>query len=426
MHLSKNSGPTRPFISLRKFTVLRTLLTIVPIFLGVSLIALIPLNARKNKSARSAGVGIENRVKLLGAFAERTESGKKNIGAWLRQDSRQNRGAYSGTAQKEIEKLYKLENRLKGFLHGGRHRARLPRFTLGIFRDNSRVFGTDQGLNHDSPRALASVSKIFTAVGVVQLAERGLLSLEDDIVKYFPELPQARKPKGGIPITVADVLRHSSGIPYSGRGGGSIRSAVRKIRYHIPGQTRPAGKAFHYSNQNYYLLGALIEKVSGESYPDYITNQVLKPLGMVNSRVGRRANAASGIVSTINELQVFYKHLMHPATHNNILISTNSLMKMLEIPSYANPGRNKSYFGLGLKVRFRDGQPWEIYHNGRWTNTAARLSYFINENCYMVYLGAPVDFRAQSYQSYHWRAANLSGEYIKQLGAILNPDKANQ
>lgn len=56
-----------------------------------------------------------------------------------------------------------------------------------------------------------------------------------------------------------------------------VYAPERKIRYLIASQFRPAGRQAHYSNQNYYLLGAIIEAASGQSYPDYVTDNILRP-----------------------------------------------------------------------------------------------------------------------------------------------------
>lgn len=347
---------------------------------------------------------------------------QQNIGQWLHRDLRLHRQDYLNTTRKQIYRLFHAEKSLNHFLWQGQKEAGMNEFILGIFQDDARIFGSESGLNEDELRPLASVSKVFTAVAVVQLAQKGLLKLNDPIQKYFPGLPQAQKPLGGVTITVADFLRHSSGVPYKSRraGGGTIISPIRKIHYFIPAQTRPAASHYNYSNQNYYLLGALIEKVSGQSYPHYIENHIFKPLGLQHSKVSQRANAASGIHSTINELKIFYQHLMKPKKHQEILINQESLTKMLAVPKYVDIEKEQWYYGLGVQVRLKDNELREIYHNGRWKHTAARLSYFVQEDSYMAYLAAPANFRSKTYMAYHYKIAWLAGQYVSHLQRILD------
>lgn len=133
----------------------------------------------------------------------------------------------------------------------------------------------------------ASLGKMFTAVAVAQLAERGKLSYDDTVAKLLPDYPNkdvAQK------VTVHHLLTHTSGIPSGSleRALATMRQGHRKVSDYLPSFANEPlgfepGAKFQYTNNGYILLGVIIEKVSGQDYYDYIREHVYKPAGMVNT-----------------------------------------------------------------------------------------------------------------------------------------------
>jgi CubicO group peptidase (beta-lactamase class C family) len=138
----------------------------------------------------------------------------------------------------------------------------------------------------DTKFLLASVGKVFTATAVMKLAEEGTLRLEDSVLKYLPGFKDCLAPD----ITLAHILSHSSGLPEAlpaGTGPEAMSKPVepRALAAGIRGQ-KPLfapGAEVRYSNVGYVLLGLVIERVTGESYYDWVGTHILKPLGMDNS-----------------------------------------------------------------------------------------------------------------------------------------------
>ncbi len=128
---------------------------------------------------------------------------------------------------------------------------------------------------------LASVSKQFTAAGVLILAERGKLSLNDRLSKFFPGFPSY-----GSDVTVQELLHQTSGIPdYDGyipkaRKAQLNDADVLDILEGLRHGDFPPGERFEYSNSNYVLLGLIIENASGQSFPDFLNENVFVKLGM--------------------------------------------------------------------------------------------------------------------------------------------------
>lgn len=133
---------------------------------------------------------------------------------------------------------------------------------------------------------IGSITKQFTATAIMQLAERGLLSVDDPITKYLTDYPSPYWDK----ITIHNLLTHTSGIPsYTNMPDAMSRRALKislkdliALFQNMPLNFEP-GTQYSYSNSGYVLLGAIIENVSGMSYEDYLRKNIFDPLGMENS-----------------------------------------------------------------------------------------------------------------------------------------------
>ncbi len=151
-------------------------------------------------------------------------------------------------------------------------------------------YATGSKLNDSSVFELASVSKQFTAMGIVLLKEKGKLKYEDSLRHFFPELPYAN-------ITVKQLLHHTSGLPdYMGPvmsklEKGEIATNAAMIAVLAELKKKPdfkPGEKWEYSNTGYALLASIIEKVSGKSFGDFLKESIFTPLGMSHTQVYRR------------------------------------------------------------------------------------------------------------------------------------------
>jgi len=148
-------------------------------------------------------------------------------------------------------------------------------------------FTTKQLLNNQTVFELASVSKQFTAMAIMQLHEKKKLNYDDDIKKYFPLIPYDS-------ITVDNLLHHTSGIPEflqwdekqvdvnQVNYNKDILAAI--VKNNPPVNFKP-GEQLAYSNTNYVLLALIVEKVSGMSFADYLGKNIFTPLNMLNTYV---------------------------------------------------------------------------------------------------------------------------------------------
>jgi CubicO group peptidase (beta-lactamase class C family) len=153
---------------------------------------------------------------------------------------------------------------------------------------------TKRLLTTESIFELASVSKGFTAMGIMQLKEKKLLSYDDSIRKFFPELPYSG-------VSILNLLTHTSGIPdFLGwteedvdvRSINSNSEIIRVLPLKYPSTKFKPGSTFLYSNTNYILLSSIIEKVSGLSFSEFMGKNIFLPCGMSNTSVFQRFSNA--------------------------------------------------------------------------------------------------------------------------------------
>jgi len=156
-----------------------------------------------------------------------------------------------------------------------------------IFRKGYGMANLELGVpvEPDMVFRLGSVTKQFTAVAVLMLAEQGKLSLDDDITKFIPDYPAKTQR-----VTVEQLLTHTSGIKsYTSlpewllmwRKDTELNELIGLFK-DKPADFAP-GERWAYNNSGYVLLGAIIEKASGQSYQDFIEKNIFQRLGMAHS-----------------------------------------------------------------------------------------------------------------------------------------------
>ncbi|MGQ0532157.1 MAG: serine hydrolase [Caulobacteraceae bacterium] len=212
---------------------------------------------------------------------------------------------------------------------------------------------------------IASLTKQFTALAIMQLQERGRLNVSDPICNYLDNCPQTWRP-----ITIRQLLTHTSGIPNfsSQPNWDEIISVQRHTRLgfinvfrDLPPLFAP-GEGFRYSNSGYYLLGLIIERASGESYNDYLRENIFAPLGMSNSGLhdGRTlvANRAAGydwsgstfiIPEYANEMNGFANGGLYSTTHDLLRwdqsLYTDQLVSRQSLDEIFTPIRERYGYG---------------------------------------------------------------------------------
>ena len=239
---------------------------------------------------------------------------------------------------------------------------------------------------------IGSITKQFTAVSILLLAEQGKLRLEDPVSKYLNASPEAWKK-----VTLLDLLTHESGIvsitdlppeQAAVTRGGTPAEIMERFQ-HQP-LLFPPGTQARYSNSGYILLGMVIEKVSGEPYATFLKKNILDPLGMRDSGVdngvdvvenlasGYRSDRSTLVHAEFVDMRVpFAAGDMYSTTHDlarweeglygGKLLRQDSLRKM------TTP--NMGGFGLGVMVKQEQGER-VINHTGGIQGFVGDLRYY--------------------------------------------------
>jgi CubicO group peptidase (beta-lactamase class C family) len=295
--------------------------------------------------------------------------------------------ATSGDTQSKVDQVFAAYNK-----------ASSPGCALGVIRDGTFLYRKGYGaaslelsvpLSPESVFYMGSVSKQFTAASIVLAEEQGFLSLDDNVRKYIPELPDY-----GHTITLRQMLHHTSGLRdfltllnYSGRDPASIHSdkeiidliARQKQLNNLPGDE------YIYSNTNYFLLGEVVKRATGKPLAEFAAENIFRPLGMEHTRFyddhsvvlpGRAAAydpgedgnfrvdwsttydiiGAGGLMSTVDDLLLWDRNF-----YANKL-GKGTLLKELLTRGVLNNGKPIGY-ALGLEVGSYRGLP-TVEHDG--------------------------------------------------------------
>lgn len=249
---------------------------------------------------------------------------------------------------------------------------------------------------------IGSVSKQFTAAAIMQLQEKGKLSINEAIDKYIDSCPPAWKT-----ITIKQLLNHTSGIvnfTALEEVSGSFlmlphpHDEILNLFRNKPLESKP-GEMFNYNNSGYYLLGMIVEKVTGEKFADYVRKSLFIPLGMSNTDfddqstiINERASSYSlsddkvfynayytntktlfsigGMYSTVDDLLAWQESFL-----NRKLLSASSINEMLQ-PGKGNYGYSWVIDKLGTVRR--------QYHDGGILSFSASLQYLPDEQITII------------------------------------------
>jgi CubicO group peptidase (beta-lactamase class C family) len=273
-----------------------------------------------------------------------------------------------------------------------------PGCALGVIQNGDFVYRKAYGmgslelgvpLSPQSVFYMGSVAKQFTAASIVLAAEQDFLSLDDDVRKYIPELPDY-----GQPVTLRQMLHHTSGLPdalsmfgISGRSLEDLHTtgeAMNLIAHQKALNFNP-GEQYLYSNTNYFLLGQVLNRATKKPLPEFAAENIFKPLGMTHTLFyddhtlvvpGRVAAyspgkdghflvnwattydfiGAGGLMTNVNDLLLWDRNF-----YNNRL-GRGTLLKEMQTRAVLNNGKESNY-ALGLMMTAYRGLP-VVEHGG--------------------------------------------------------------
>ncbi len=302
----------------------------------------------------------------------------------------------------------------------------IPGLAIGFYKDDftwTKGFGYAD-LEHKVPVKphtlfrMASITKPMTAVAIMKLAQDGKLNLDDDVQKYVPYFPRKKWP-----ITIRHLLGHLSGISH-------YRKEEIELHLKTYHNTRQAidifkdweleaepGTKFIYTSYGYNLLGAVIEGASGQSYSQYMTENIWKPLGMSETRMdiaddiipnrtrgyrymdGKIKNcefidissrfAGGGTLSTVIDLLKFSRGL-----DKGKVIPLEAQKKMYT--SMTTKDKRYTEYGMGWAKDYLSGF-WNISHSGGQAGTSTYILRFPDENAAAAVAINLQDHKAQKF-----------------------------
>ncbi len=195
--------------------------------------------------------------------------------------------------------------------------SKIPGISMILMNEDKSYFRTygyadkEQSIPMDRENLfeLGSMSKAFTALGIFLLEDEGLLSLEDPVTKFLPWFHvyfkgkyEGRKIDGTVELTIRNLLYHTSGIPFETVGyipSGETDDMLNKTVQGIVGTKLDfyPSDQYQYATVNYDVLGLIIQVISGKSFESFITDKILKPLGLHNTYMSKEDAIRKGMLS---------------------------------------------------------------------------------------------------------------------------------
>lgn len=287
-------------------------------------------------------------------------------------------------------------------------------------------------LTEHSAFHLASVSKTFTAMAILKLAEQGKLKLEDDVKMYFPNFPYNG-------VTIKMLLNHRSGLPnylyFMDKLGWDKKQYCDNndvlnflIKYQPP-ITHLPNTHFSYCNTNYTLLGLIIEKVSGKSYAEFMQYNFFTPLKMNDTYVFSLADTQKAMPSynwkgqrepfTFLDKGFGDKNIYSTprdllkwdqALYNNQLFSAKTLEEAFTPYSNEKPGIKN--YGYGWRMNIYPNGKKIIFHGGWWHGNNTMLMRLVQDSATIIILGNKYNRNVYDAK----KLANIFSPYFAQKG----------
>jgi CubicO group peptidase (beta-lactamase class C family) len=304
---------------------------------------------------------------------------------------------------------------IDAFIEKEMREVRIPGLALGIVHNEEvvhvRGFGeaepSGRTVTPHTPFILASASKPFTALAIMQLVESGQVELDAPVTRYLPDFRVASE-AASAQITVRHLLQHTSGLPedsaFATMLSNDISDKALSERVRALSDVRlthGVGAVHEYTDANYDVLGLVVQTVSGESYESYIAMHVFTPLGMRHSHTNeadaRRDGLATGHRSWFGYPRPFEAPYSRAAMPSSYLISsaedlTHFLITQLnggryEDTSVLSPqgvaamhqpavreGTRDIFYGMGWESRSLDNLP-VVRHDGTNANFYADMAF---------------------------------------------------
>ncbi|MCP4132130.1 MAG: beta-lactamase family protein [bacterium] len=302
--------------------------------------------------------------------------------------------------EQKLQLIEKSEKKLDSWLKTRLNRGVVPAAVAGVVENNRLILHSGAYANLDTKFGIASLTKTFTAILTLQLAENGYLSLDDPVKLHLPNVVIERKELNSAPVTVRHLLLHTSGMPTFGRGAYQSVEINGKQRG-LPQQVNPTGYCYAYSNPGYVLLKHVIEAASGKSYEQNLQERIFIPLNMTTS-TGKDSNGTGGIVTNLRDLAKYTSMLIQKGKYGSKrILSPASFNIMLAKPGNLPPSQVDYHYSLSWEVITVNNQVDSYYKAGRWYGEASVVQVFPKKKMALIFLCNPPQHLIRPFMS--WR-----------------------
>ena len=198
-------------------------------------------------------------------------------------------------SEKNYDEAFQL---IEYWLEAQKDYENLPGITAMIGSEDGLVWSGAYGMANDNDTmsientfSICSISKLFTSIAIMKLVEEQKIKLNDPINEILPWFDLKQQFKNSPKLTIKSILTHSSGLPRESNHAywtwpdfpfPSKEGVIKELKNQE--MLYPSSKYYQYSNLGLTLLGYVIEEVSGESFDDYVSNNILDPLSMSNTK----------------------------------------------------------------------------------------------------------------------------------------------
>jgi CubicO group peptidase (beta-lactamase class C family) len=278
-----------------------------------------------------------------------------------------------------------------------------PGMAYGIVVDGKLVHSGNTGytdvqlktpVTSKSDFRIASMTKSLTAMAILKLRDEGKLKLDDPAYLYIPEMKNNKYlTKDATPITIRHLLTHSAGYPEDNPWGDrqladTDDELIDIYRKGVQFSTNP-GTGYEYSNLGFSTLGYIIKKVSGKSYEDYITGNILKPLGMTHTywEYTKVPKEQLALGYRWMDGKFVEQPLLHDGSYGamgGLITTMEDFAKYVAVHMDAWPARDDAEKGQVKRSSVREMQyPWDVSYlspfaytpNGRLCPTVSAYAY---------------------------------------------------
>ena len=235
-----------------------------------------------------------------------------------------------------------------------------------VFHESFGRTRRGEAMTPATPTWMASITKTFTGVLVMQFVERGLVDLDAPLDRYLPELaPIPGSPAtpplpgpGGCPLTLRLLLTHTSGLSWAGEWASDWNPSMENQVAQALSVTTP-GKEFRYHRAGYALAAKVLERVSGVTVPELFRTMIFTPLGMNASYAD---NTYGGLYGPALDLAKFGEMLRNRGRYGDQEILSEPAWKaLLPAPLPLKEGTSDQRWGIGTSPYARDGLSNEAF-----------------------------------------------------------------